>query len=244
MPAALDDAPKFSEYAHPEKLVSTDWLAEHLDDPDLVIVESDEDVLLYDTGHIPGPSRSTGTPTCKTNSSATTSTPRSSPRCCSEQGIARDTTVVFYGDNFNWWAAYALWVFRLFGHEDIRLLNGGRQKWVEEDRPLTTDVAARARHRLPGPRSATTRRSGPSATTCSPTPSRADRWSTCGHPRSTGASCSTCPTTRRRGRCAAATSRGRAASRGSGPPTTTAPSSRRRAAAIYEDERARCRATT
>ena len=71
---------------------------------------------------------------------------------CSRNGISRDSTVVFYGDNFNWWAAYALWVFNLFGHPDVRLLNGGRAKWIEEGRELTTDVPQARGHRLPGRR--------------------------------------------------------------------------------------------
>jgi len=109
---APDNSPELTQYSKPELMVTTAWLAEHLDDPGLVVVESDEDVLLYDTGHIPG----------------------------SRNGIGRDSTVVFYGDNFNWWAAYALWVFRLFGHSDVRLLNGGRMKWIQEGRELSTDV--------------------------------------------------------------------------------------------------------
>ena len=139
MPAPRDENPRFSQYAHPERLVSTEWLAEPLDDPSVAIVESNEDVLLYDTGHIPGAIKidwhqDLNDPLVRDYLDA-----EDFARLMSEKGIAPDHTVVFYGDNFNWWAAYALWVFTLFGHEDVRLLDGGRQKWIEEGRPLTTD---------------------------------------------------------------------------------------------------------
>ena len=138
-----DNSPELSQYAHPELLVTTQWLSEHLDDPGLVVVESDEDVLLYDTGHIPG--------SIKVDWHLDLNDPvtrdyvdgEGFARLCSKNGIGRDDTVVFYGDNFNWWAAYALWVFTLFKHPDVRLLNGGRMKWVSEGRPMTTDIPSR-----------------------------------------------------------------------------------------------------
>jgi thiosulfate/3-mercaptopyruvate sulfurtransferase len=142
-PVAADPGFASSGYASPERLVSTEWLAEHLDDPGLVVVESDEDVLLYETGHIPGAVRVDWHVDLQDQLTRDYLDAGSFAALLSEKGISRDDTVVFYGDNFNWWAAYALWVFRLFGHEDVRLLNGGRQKWVEEDRPLTTDVVER-----------------------------------------------------------------------------------------------------
>ena len=140
MPAEFDSAAKFAEYSHPERLVTTDWLAERLGQPGLVVVESDEDVLLYETGHIPG--------AVKIDWHTDLNDPVVRDYVNGEQfaallgskGIARDTTVVIYGDKNNWWAAYALWVFTLFGHEDVRLLDGGRDKWIAEGRPLTTDV--------------------------------------------------------------------------------------------------------
>ena len=140
MGAALDTAEKLREYAHPERLVTTDWLAEHLDDPDVVVAESDEDVLLYETGHIPGAVKidwhtDLNDPVARDYVDAD-----GFARLMSEKGISRDTTIVFYGDNFNWWAAYALWVASLFGHPDARLLDGGRAKWLAESRPTTTDV--------------------------------------------------------------------------------------------------------
>jgi len=148
---ASDTAEKFQAYAHPERLVSTDWLAAHLDDPSVAIVESDEDVLLYHTGHIPN--------AIKIDWVADLNDPVMRDYLDAEQfaalmakhGIGRDTTVVFYGDNFNWWAAYALWVFELFGHADTRLLDGGRAKWIAEGRELTTDEPERTPTEYPVP---------------------------------------------------------------------------------------------
>lgn len=140
---------KFETYAHPQKLVSTGWLADHLDDEGLVVVESDEDVLLYDTGHIPGAVKvdwhtELNDPVIRDYRDA-----EAFAELLSSKGISRDDTVVFYGDNFNWWAAYALWVFTLFGHEDTRLLDGGRQKWIDEERELTEEVPGRPRTDYP-----------------------------------------------------------------------------------------------
>ncbi|MDR2294414.1 MAG: sulfurtransferase [Microbacterium sp.] len=134
---------KISEYAHPERLVTTDWLAAHLGEPGLVVVESDEDVLLYETGHIPG--------AVKVDWHTELNDPVVRDYLTGEQfaallggkGISRDDTIVIYGDKNNWWAAYALWVFTLFGHQDVRLLDGGRDKWIAEGRELTTDKPPR-----------------------------------------------------------------------------------------------------
>jgi thiosulfate/3-mercaptopyruvate sulfurtransferase len=144
-----DPHPRFEQYAHPERLVSSDWLAEHLNEPGLVVVESDEDVLLYDTGHIPG--------AVKVDWHMDLNDPlvrdyldgRRFAALMSEKGISRADTVVFYGDNHNWWAAYALWVFSLFGHPDVRLLDGGRARWIADGRPLVTDVPERTRTDYP-----------------------------------------------------------------------------------------------
>lgn len=149
MPAPRDSDPRFESYAHPDKLVSTDWLTEHLDDPDVAIVESDEDVLLYDTGHIPGAIKIDWHMDLNDPVTRDYLDGKKFAELMSSKGIGRDTTVVFYGDNFNWWAAYALWVFSLFGHPDVRLLNGGRKKWIDEDRPSTTDVPERPRTDYP-----------------------------------------------------------------------------------------------
>jgi thiosulfate/3-mercaptopyruvate sulfurtransferase len=132
--------PRLADYAHPERLVTTEWLAEHLDDPNVVIAESDEDVLLYDTGHIPGSVRIDWHLDLNDQVARDYVDAEGFAQVMSAKGIGRDTTIVFYGDNFNWWAAYALWVCSLFGHEDVRLLDGGRAKWIDEGRPMTTDV--------------------------------------------------------------------------------------------------------
>lgn len=149
MPAERDPDPKLSEYSHPERLVTTAWLAEHLDDPGLVVAESDEDVLLYDTGHIPGAVKIDWHADLNDPVARDYVDPQAFADLMSAKGITRDTTIVFYGDNFNWWAAYALWVCSLFGHADVRLLDGGRQKWIEEGRPLTTEVPPRPRTQYP-----------------------------------------------------------------------------------------------
>ncbi len=143
MPVPPDPSPELQQYVHPEMLVTTEWLAEHREDPGLVIVESDEDVLLYDTGHIPGAIKVDWHLDLNDPVTRDYVDGEGFSRLCSKNGINRDDTVVFYGDNFNWWAAYALWVFKLFGHPDVRLLNGGRMKWVQEGREMTTDVPTR-----------------------------------------------------------------------------------------------------
>jgi thiosulfate/3-mercaptopyruvate sulfurtransferase len=127
-------------YAHPDKLVSTAWLADHLGDPQVRILESNEDILLYDMGHIPG--------ALKIDWHADLNDPivrdyidrAAFEALCRRFGIADDTIVVFYGDKNNWWACYALWVFELFGFRNGRILDGGRTKWELEGRALTTDV--------------------------------------------------------------------------------------------------------
>jgi thiosulfate/3-mercaptopyruvate sulfurtransferase len=138
MALPYDPAVKFREYAHPEMIVSTEWVAEHLDDPGLVVAESDEDVLLYEVGHIPGAVKLDWHTELNDPVSRDYVDGVGFARLMSEKGISRDTTIVFYGDTFNWWAAYALWVTSLFGHPDARLLDGGRQKWIAEGRELAT----------------------------------------------------------------------------------------------------------
>jgi thiosulfate/3-mercaptopyruvate sulfurtransferase len=138
-----DSASKFQEYARPEVLVSTDWLAEHLDDPGLVVAESDEDVLLYETGHIPGAVKLDWHTELNDPETRDYVDGAGFARLMGDKGISRDTTLVLYGDRNNWWAAYALWVCTLFGHPDVRLLDGGRAKWIAEDRPLSTEVPQR-----------------------------------------------------------------------------------------------------
>ena len=140
MTLAADTASKLQAYAHPERLVTTDWLAEHLGDDGLIVIESNEDVLLYRTGHIPGAHHVDWHLDLNDDVMRDYVSPEAFAAMCSARGITPDSTVVVYGDNFNWWAAYALWVFSLFGHADVRLLDGGRAKWVAEGRDMTTDA--------------------------------------------------------------------------------------------------------
>ena len=144
-----DSAAKFQDYARPEMLVSTSWLAEHLSDPGLVVAESDEDVLLYETGHIPGAVKLDWHTELNNPVTRDYVDGAGFARLMSDKGISRDTTLVLYGDRNNWWAAYALWVCTLFGHPDLRLLDGGRAKWIAEGRDLTTVATLRSRTDYP-----------------------------------------------------------------------------------------------
>jgi thiosulfate/3-mercaptopyruvate sulfurtransferase len=127
-------------YIHPDVLVSTDWVAQHQDDPGVRIVESNEDPLLYSTGHIPGAVEVDWTRDLNDPVRRDYLDRDGFQRLMRRIGATRDTTVVFYGDRNNWWATYAYWVFQLFGHEKARIMDGGRIKWANEGRPLTRDV--------------------------------------------------------------------------------------------------------
>ena len=200
-------------YAHPEVLVSTEWVADHLDDPKVRLVESDEDVLLYETGHVPG--------AVKIDWVADLNDPLVRDYIGRERlqallrskGISRDTTIVFYGDKNNWWATYAFWVLRLFGVGNLKVMDGGRQRWAEEGRQLTTEAPRYPAGNITLPERddalirafrdevlAHVRRRG--------------RWWTSGAPRNTGASGSTCRNIPARARSAAVTFPAPAAFRG------------------------------
>jgi thiosulfate/3-mercaptopyruvate sulfurtransferase len=131
---------EFSGYAHPEMLVSTQWVEDHLKDDNLRIVESDEDVLLYEQGHVPGAVKLDWHTDLQDDVRRDYIESEQFAQLCSERGIANDTTVILYGDKNNWWATYALWVFQLFGHDNVKIMDGGRQKWIAEGRPLSRDV--------------------------------------------------------------------------------------------------------
>jgi thiosulfate/3-mercaptopyruvate sulfurtransferase len=138
----LASVPPIAErgYAHPEALVSTEWVAAHLGDPSVRLVESNEDLLLYETGHIPGAVKIDWTNDLNDPVVRDYVSRDAFERLLRSKGISRDTTIVFYGDKNNWWATYAFWVFRLFGLTNLRLMDGGRQRWAEEGRPLATDA--------------------------------------------------------------------------------------------------------
>lgn len=127
-------------YAHPEALVTTAWVADHWQDPGVRIVESDEDILLYEQGHIPGSVKIDWVGDLNDQVRRDYLDRAGFERLMSEKGISNDTTVIFYGDKNNWWACYAFWVFQLFGHTRAKVMDGGRQKWIEEGRLLTKEV--------------------------------------------------------------------------------------------------------
>jgi thiosulfate/3-mercaptopyruvate sulfurtransferase len=128
------------EYAHPEVLVSTDWVAEHLNDPSVRLIESNEDPLLYAIGHIPGAVNIDWQMDLNDPIIRDYINKEQFEALMRRNGISNETTVVFYGDKNNWWATYAFWVFQLFGHTNAKVMNGGRLKWIDEGRELTRDV--------------------------------------------------------------------------------------------------------
>ncbi len=134
-----------SSYSRPEVVVSTAWLQQHLDDPEVAIVEVDVDTSAYDQGHIPGAvGWNWKTQLCDTVQRDILSQPELE-NLLSSSGISRDSTIVLYGDNHNWFAAWAHWQLKIYGHRDVRIMDGGRAKWVAEDRPMTQEVPNRPR---------------------------------------------------------------------------------------------------
>jgi thiosulfate/3-mercaptopyruvate sulfurtransferase len=129
-----------TDYARSDVLVSTIWVTQHLKDPHVRIVESDEDILLYDTGHVPGAVRIDWINDLNDPIVRDYIKSERFAQLMSEKGIGNDTTVVFYGDKNNWWACYAFWVFQLFGHGNAKIMNGGRKKWIEERREMSKQV--------------------------------------------------------------------------------------------------------
>jgi len=131
-------------YAHPEFLVDTEWVANHLKDANVRIIESDEDPLLYAIGHIEGAVQVDWFTTLQHPLRRDFLTKEQFEEVASKLGITNDTTVVFYGDKSNWFAAYALWLFQYYGHNNVKIMNGGRIKWEQEKRPLVKDVPSYA----------------------------------------------------------------------------------------------------
>src|SRR5690348_7379564 len=128
------------QYVHPEVLVETDWVAAHAKDPNVRLIEVDVDTTAYDQGHIAGAVGWNWQTQLQDQVKRTLATKQQFDALASQSGITPETTVVLYGDNNNWFAAWALWQFKYYGHKDVRLMNGGRKKWVLENRPLTTDM--------------------------------------------------------------------------------------------------------
>lgn len=149
MAVAADPNPQFEQYAHPERIVSASWLSAHLGTPGLKVVESDEDALLYDIGHIPTAiridwRRDLGDATIRDIIDA-----EAFAELMRSKGIEREDTVVVYGDKANWWATYTAWVFELFGHPDVRILDGGRDSWMSEERDTAYAVPELPRSNYP-----------------------------------------------------------------------------------------------
>ncbi|MBI1260066.1 MAG: sulfurtransferase [Chloroflexi bacterium] len=138
-------------YAHPEVLVSTEWVAAHLNDPKVRIVESNEDPLLYPSGHIPGAVQVDWTHDLNDQLRRDYLQKASFDILMARNGISKDTTVVFYGDKNNWWATYAFWVFQLFGHSNAKIMDGGRAKWEREGRAMTREVPTYAETKYDAP---------------------------------------------------------------------------------------------
>jgi len=128
-----------SEYAHPEVLVSTQWVADHLNDPRVRLIEVDVDTTAYDQGHIAGAVGWNWQTQLQDNIRRDLIDKVTLEKLLGQSGASNDTTLVLYGDNNNWFAAYAFWQLKYYGHRDVRLMNGGRKKWLEEKRPVTTD---------------------------------------------------------------------------------------------------------
>jgi thiosulfate/3-mercaptopyruvate sulfurtransferase len=127
-------------YIHPQVLVGTSWVAEHLNDPKLRLVEVDVDTAAYDSGHIPGAVGWNWQRDTQDTLRRDIPDKAALEALLGRSGIANDTTIILYGDNNNWFATYAFWLLKMYGHEDLHLMDGGRRKWVEEGRPLTTDA--------------------------------------------------------------------------------------------------------
>lgn len=131
-------------YARPDALVSTEWVAEHLNDANIRIVESDEDILLYDVEHIPNSVKIDWHADLNDALIRDYVNKEGFEALMRKNGMGNDTTVVFYGDKNNWWACYAFWVFQLFGHTKAKVIDGGRAKWIAEGREMTRDVPSYA----------------------------------------------------------------------------------------------------
>jgi len=137
-----DTDPRFSKFSQAQALVSTEWVDQHKGSKGLVVIECDEDILLYSTGHIPSAIKLDWHTELNDSVVRDYLNSEEMAMLLSSKGISREDTVVIYGDKSNWWATYAFWVLKLFGHEDVRIMDGGRSKWVAEGRELTKELPA------------------------------------------------------------------------------------------------------
>ena len=131
-----------ADYARPDSLVTTDWVADHMNDPKVRLIEVDVDTAAYDTGHIPGAVGWNWKSELETQLMRDVADKEGIEKLLSDAGVDNDTTIILYGDNNNWFAAYALWLLKYYGVENVKLMNGGRKKWVDEGRPTTTDKSS------------------------------------------------------------------------------------------------------
>jgi thiosulfate/3-mercaptopyruvate sulfurtransferase len=132
---------EMAEYKHPEVLVTTEWVAQNLNAPNTRLVEVDVDTTAYDQGHIPGAVGWNWQTQLQDNIKRDLIDRATLEKLLGESGISNDTTILLYGDNNNWFAAYAFWQLKYYGHQNVKLINGGRKKWLEEKRALTKDAA-------------------------------------------------------------------------------------------------------
>jgi len=141
-------------YANPSAVVETAWVAEHLNDPSVVVAEVDEDTSLYAQSHVPGAVAFDWWKDLEDNLRRDVITGEAFAKCLGQAGIGDDTTVIFYGDKNNWFATYAYWLFRYNGHDKVKIMNGGRAKWLAEGRPATSETPSRPAktHRAGQPR--------------------------------------------------------------------------------------------
>jgi thiosulfate/3-mercaptopyruvate sulfurtransferase len=129
-----------TDYAHPEVLVTTDWVASHLNDPNIRLIEVDVDTSAYDQGHVPGAVGWNWQTQLQDTLRRDLADQLTFGQLAGSAGLTPQTTVILYGDNNNWFAAWGFWQLKYYGHNDVRLMNGGRKKWLEEKRPLSTDA--------------------------------------------------------------------------------------------------------
>lgn len=149
MPYSFDADSRFQNFKHPEVLVSTEWLSQNLDKPGLVLIECDEDILLFEVGHISGAIKLDWHTELNDPVTRDFLDGEAFARLMSAKGISRSDSIVIYGDKSNWWATYAFWILKLFGHDDVRILDGGRAKWIAEGRELTKTNSQRTATEYP-----------------------------------------------------------------------------------------------